>query len=280
VCVKLAKGAPGAGPGELELGSREYIHVSARASQNSLHDGAGAGYLLSSLVDVGIFGEGATGYDTHYEGMHREMLEVIFRILEFDADNDLVVDIGGGTGSLAHSVWKRAGLKHPVVCVEPCKGMVEVARKKEGINVVHATAEEFVQLGSYQFTKVLVCCCSHLFNQMELVFTEVAKQLPSGGVCLVIDRHQDTTVPLFKVALDLHIGGHSHSFAENVSKLVKPMGVIVATTTEILEYKMKKSLWYSVLRNRYISYLHQLTDEEIEDGIKELEADQVQGDQR
>jgi len=32
------------------------------------------------------------------------MLEDIFRILEFDADNDLVVDIGGGTGSLAR-VW-------------------------------------------------------------------------------------------------------------------------------------------------------------------------------
>jgi len=112
---------------------------------------------------------------------------------------------------------------------------------------------------------------------MELVFTEVAKQLPSGGVCLVIDRHQDTTVPLFKVALDLNIGGHSHSFAEKVSKLVKPMGVTVTTTTEILEYKMKKSLWYSVLRDRYNSYLHQLTDKEIEDGIKELEVDQFKG---
>ena len=102
------------------------------------------------------------------------MLEVIFRSVEFDADNDLVVDIGGGTGSIAHNVWKRAGLKHPVICVEPCKGMVEVARKKEGITAVHATAEEFVQLGSYRFTKALVCCCSHLFNQMDLVFTAAA----------------------------------------------------------------------------------------------------------
>ena len=93
----------------------------------------------------------------------------------------------------------------------------------------------------------------------------------------MIDRHQDATVPLFKAALDLHIGGHDHSFAEVVSNLIRPMGVTMTTTTEILEYKMKKSLWYSVLRNRYNSYLHRLTDEEIEDGIKELEADRFKG---
>ena len=34
---------------------------------------------------------------------------------------------------------------------------------------------------------------------------------------------------------------------------------------------MTKELWYETLREKYISYLHWFTDEQIEDGIKELE---------
>ena len=217
----------------------------------------------------------ASGYDAHYEGLHKAVLPIILDKFNF-APSDVLLDLGSGTGTLALNTKKQARLEHPVICVEPCEEMVKVAKKIEGITVIQATAEDFTSqaISSYHFNKVLVAFCSHQFvDSREMVLTKLSECLPMGGVCLIIDRQQKTALPLFKAALERHQTSHANNLSsEQYSALVQPMGFEVSSSDISLEYSMTKLLWYETLRERYISCLHQLTDEQIEDGISELES--------
>ena len=189
--------------------------------------------------------------------------------------DDVLLDLGSGTGTLAENIKKQAKLTHNVICVEPNETMVSIAEKKEGITVIQATAEEFASkaIHTHRFNKVLIAFCFHHFaDSREKVLAMLSECLPVGGACLIIERQKKTALPLFKAALEMHQQAHKNDLSsEQCSSLVKPMGFGVTSYDVILEYTMTKSLWYKTLRERFVSFIHQFTDEKIEDGIRELE---------
>ena len=153
--------------------------------------------------------------------------------------------------------------------------MISIAKKKEGITVIQATAEEFVSkvIHIHHFNKVLIAFSSHHFvKSREMIFTKLSEYLPVRGVCLIIDRQKKTALPFFKAALEMHQKAHADDLTpEQCFSLASPMGFAVTCYEIILEYTMTKSLWYKILRERFTSFFRQLTDEEIGDGIEELE---------
>ena len=193
---------------------------------------------------------------------------------KFTAD-DILLDLGSGTGALAESIKKQAKLTHNAICVEPNESMISIAKKKEGITAIQATAEEFVSkvIHTHHFNKVLIAFCSHHFvDSREMIFNKLSECLPVGGVCLIVDRQKKTDLPFFKAALEIHQQVHANDLTpEQCSSLTSPMGFTVISYEVILEYIMTKSLWYKTLRERFTSFFRLFTDEEIEDGIRELE---------
>ena len=190
--------------------------------------------------------------------------------------SDVLLDLGSGTGTLAQNIKKQAKLKRDVICVEPNEAMVAIARKKEGITVVQATAEEFIsqeEINSYCFSKVLIAFCSHHFaDSRDVLFSKLSEHLQPGHSCLIIDRHPNTMLPMFDAALQQHKRAHANDLkSEQYSALLQPLGFVVSSCEVVLEYRVTKTLWYKTLRERFISYFHQLTDDQIEDGIRELE---------
>ena len=221
----------------------------------------------------------ASGYDTHYEGLHTAVLPVILDKLNLVKD-DVLLDLGSGTGTLAENIKKQVKLTHNVICVEPNESMVSIAMKKEGIIAVHATAEEFALKGihTYHFNKVLLAFCLHHFiDSIEMIFEKLSESLPVGGVCLIVERQKKTSLPFFKTALEMHQKTHANDFTpEQWSSLASPKGFALTSNEITLEYTMTKSLWYKTLHERYTTFLRQLTDELIEEGISELEMDGFQ----
>ena len=216
----------------------------------------------------------AVGYDSHYEGLHRAILPVILDKFNF-APDDRLLDLGSGTGTLAQLIREEANLKSAVICVDPNEAMVAVAKKNNGITVIQATAEEFVSrtIAAYSFNKVLIAFSSHHFAESRVVvLRKLSEHLPPGGVCLIVERQKSTTLPFFKSALEEHRRAHANDLSsEQYCTLLQPLWFEVSSGDVILEYHVTKSLWYETLRERYISFLHQFTDEQIEDGIRELE---------
>ena len=218
----------------------------------------------------------ARNYDTHYKGLHKAILPVILDKMKFVPDSDVLLDLGSGTGTLAHTIKREANLKHNVICVEPSEAMVSEAKVMDGIIVCQSTAEEFISSKSvdkYLFNKVLIAFCSHHFvHSRRFLFEKFSERLPAGGAILIIDRKQETCLPLFKLALEKHHKAHANDLtSDQYSDLVGPLGFEVKSWDITLEYVSTKLLWYKTLRERFISFMYEISDEEIEDGIRELE---------
>ena len=91
---------------------------------------------------------------TIYEGLHKAGILDKFNFVP----SDVLLGLGSWTGTLALKIKKQTRLEHPVICVEPCEEMVNIAKKIEGITVIQATAVEFASqaISSYHFNNCLL----------------------------------------------------------------------------------------------------------------------------
>ena len=231
-------------------------------------------WIHNSISVLEHYQQIASGYDTHYEGLHTAVLPVILNKFNLASD-DILLDLGSGTGTLAENIKKQAKLTHNIICVEPNESMVSIAMKKEGITAIQAIAEEYSlkAIHTHHFNKVLIAFCFHHFiDSREMIFTKLSECLPVGGMCLIVERQKKTALPFFKAALEMHQKAHANDLTpKQCSSLASPMGFAVTSYEVVLEYTMTKSLWYKTLRERFASFFRQLTDEKIEEGIRELE---------
>ena len=185
------------------------------------------------------------------------------------------MDIGGGTGETAHKLWKLSNLKNPVLCVDPSKNMVAVANAKQGVLGVQAGAEEFFTSLSTSsdsdktFDKILMCGCVHLFSDPKAVFAGVKEHLSENGVCLIVDY--SSASPLFK-SLKEKFGAGYLSW-EPLYEILKTLGFKFEVTKSTQKFSLPKRQWYAALRDRFLTKLENFTDEEIREGICELERD-------
>ena len=99
-------------------------------------------FLISILHTALYDTEYAVNYDRFYEITYEARSTLIQEAISFSPDDQLI-DIGGGTGKLALMVRSDQKLNKPVICIDPMEEMLNVARKKENVITVNATAEEF-----------------------------------------------------------------------------------------------------------------------------------------
>ena len=219
--------------------------------------------------------EVAAKYDACYSETHQAQIPLILRNLCLSPD-DALVEVGGGTGTLLAAVCREANLKRPGVCVDPSASMLAVATKKTNVLGVLATAEDFFSNhNDVSFNKVLMVGSIHHFSDPESVFSAMADRLPCGGKCLVITRGPSTTLPFFNKALKTF--ADSCQDMEGTVRQLRATGLEVTVTPEVLHLRMKKTKWYSMLRERYMSNLKMFTEDEVEAGIMELEREHFCG---
>lgn len=148
--------------------------------------------------------------------------------------------------------------------------MLEIAKKKEGIETVLATAEKFFSSKESKgktFSRILVIRCYHHFKDPALVFEGVARMLTQDGVCLLLCTTPDSAPLLFQKARQLF------EFVDypKIVKLVESQGLRARWISDHEKRMLAKEDCFSFLRNRGYSSLSSFTDDEIEDGIKELD---------
>ena len=197
------------------------------------------------------------------------MVKIVQRKISLDED-DTVVDIGGGTGNLTHAIYKEAGLKSNVLCVEPSESMLRLACQKEGVSSLRGTAEEFFRnKENYTFDKALLLCCIHHFPETTPIFKKWAQWLPPGSLCFILTRPPKTTLPFFSKVFPLF--EKSCTDIPAMVECLRLLGLTVEVSEERMLLNMSKHQWYAMLRARYMSNMYALTDQDIEEGIVELE---------
>ena len=195
--------------------------------------------------------------------------------LQLRAD-DVVVDIGGGTGWFSHRLWKAAGLKAPVVCVDPSAGMTKVAQQKEGVAAVQATAEEFFsQPQEKLFTKALTIGAFNHFTDPRAVLKGVWNSLKPGGKYVIFTHHNTnpyySDIPLFHTVICDFLTSQFRNEVDLASLIENSAPFKVETKVELFEYRVPKSAFYRSLRERSLSILRSLSDNHVEEMIAEFE---------
>jgi len=183
------------------------------------------------------------------------------------APNDTLVDIGGGTGTFTRRLKDESGAIK-AYCIEPSRPMCDEADKLENITALCMDAHTFMSTG-IPFSKLLLKEVIHHIDNRERFWQRVYDQLPERGKLLIITRPQHIEFPLFASA--------KAAFARNqppyelFESQLKACGFDVVSANRSHTFTLPKEHWYEMLRHRFMSDLGIFSDEEIEEGINEID---------
>ena len=191
----------------------------------------------------------------------------------------VVADIGSGTGFFAEKIFETRHLKNPIWCVDPSPAMQIVAKERKGVYPVTKTADEFLDnLEINQVLDKVLCICSmHHFTQPVKIFRGLKAHLRTGGELLVIRAGVSTSFPFFTKAENTYGKVLEKCSKERVTAMLREANFQVEVSEEKVLLDMEKSRWYKMLRGRFQSSMSEFTDNEIEDGIEELEKGKLKG---
>ena len=212
----------------------------------------------------------AKNYDYFYKEANEAEANVLLKYFNVQPHH-IVVDIGSGTGFLAERLYERSELKNPVWCVDPSAEMQEEAKKKKGLFPIQKPADEFLdELALDQcFDRAMCIATPHHFADAVKIYRGVESILSPGGVFLVMEA-RGFIFPWF-TKVENRMGAFFGERKEITSACLRLTKFDVDVKEENIEFKVTKSKWYHMLRGRFNSNVKELTDEEIEEGIDELE---------
>ena len=144
----------------------------------------------------------ATSYADYHLPKIRASVDAILPHLDLKCD-DVLADIGGGTGHFSQLVWQKHILKNPVLCVDPCAEMLAVAAQHEGVNPIQSSGENFltVDMTKLGVTKLVFAFSVHHLVDVTATLQRISQLLVVGGKCVICSR-VNPTLPFFKAAYD------------------------------------------------------------------------------
>lgn len=212
----------------------------------------------------------AKNYDYFYKERHEAQFKILMKYLDLKSDH-LVVDLASGTGVHGEKLVDSFKLKSPVWCVEPSSEMQKVAKGKKGVLTIEKTVEEFLDDldKQHRFDFALCVGSVHHFSDPVKVYKGVELCLTPDGVFMVVQVGELVSFPLFKKAKN-RLTSFVSDRKECSSAYLRSANFEVEVSEERLVFVVKKYKWYDMLRGRFHSTLRELSDEEIEEGIDEL----------
>lgn len=183
------------------------------------------------------------------------------------SDQDTLADIGGGTGSFTSRLSTEANLLKSY-CIEPSPAMCEEAAKLTNVTALCSDAHTFLASDT-PFTKMLFKEVIHHIKDRDLFWKAVYKSLPHNGKVLIITRPQKIAFPFFAAAKEAF--ARHQPPQELIESELRNGGFEIITHHRSHTFTLAKKDWYTMLRHRFMSDLGEFSDNEIEEGIVEIE---------
>ncbi len=184
------------------------------------------------------------------------------------SEDDILADIGGGTGTFTSRLTNEAHLQKSY-CIEPASAMCIEASKLSNITAICADAHAFIA-SKTPFSKMLLKEVIHHITDRERFWNHVHEALPHEGKLLIITRPQRIAFPFFDAAKEAFAKNQPPH--ESIETELQKSGFHIITQCRSHTFTLPKESWYEMLRHRFMSDLGVFSDEEIEEGILEIES--------
>ena len=175
-----------------------------------------------------------------------------------------ILDVGCGRGHLLESLANKVNFIHKPIGVEPVKHEDSISQKTQ---IINSSINSFLQENDSKFDLVILKQVLHLLNsnEREYFYQEIKKYLNNNGQIVFIHMNNQTEIPQFPLMgnkLKLSIDSH-HLLLEELNKNFKLLNI------QNFTYSVKISLdeYLTMITNRYMTVLLDLSEEEIKEGI-------------
>ena len=185
------------------------------------------------------------------------------------AEGDVIVDVGGGRG--VHAAALSAASEATAVVIDPSRSMVRESRTRGLVGVVGRGEQLPLRPGTAALVLFHLSIHHGDWRRMLIEAWRVARP---GGVVWV------WTMPLEHVASSYlgrwfprvaEIDGARFPDPADVAASLRQLGGVAHETSDVVHVTRPAAEWVQAVRDGFVSTLHLLTDEEIEEGLERFE---------
>ena len=176
-----------------------------------------------------------------------------------------ILDVGCGRGYLLRSLANKANLINIPFGVEPVKHEGPIPHH---IKIINSSINSFLDHNNIKFDVVILKQVLHLLNQneREYFYYKVKKHLYDNAKIVFIHMNDQTEIPQFPIMKNrLKKSLNSHQYLSE--ELIKNFKLLKIDNFNF-NVNISSKEYLEMIRNRYISVILDLNEEEIEKGIE------------
>ncbi|MFQ5700111.1 MAG: class I SAM-dependent methyltransferase [Myxococcota bacterium] len=196
----------------------------------------------------------------------RALTSKMIEMLELQPD-EVLVDLGCGTGIYSSDILRQVPLKTEVVGVDPIEEMLKLIPPESGIRPVCQDALEFSREPN-RFDKVLMKEAIHHVDDRRSLLAGLRQSLPRGGRILLVHVPPKVQYPLFRAALERCERWHADP--DELEALMRELGYAVERDAVDYAHAIPRDSYLAMVENRYMSALSSFSDEELAAGLAEM----------
>ncbi len=181
--------------------------------------------------------------------------------------SDVLADIGCGTGMYSLDILKQCSLQQPVIGVDPYPEMLAQIPPESHVTPIAEDALTFSRR-QLPYQKVLIKETIHHVQGREDFFANIYRNLPPGGMMLLVHVPPGVNYPLFKAAL--HKCLRWHADPAELTQQMTQAGFDVQADSLDYQHVLPKDHYFKMVRSCYMSVLTSFPEEELEAGLAEM----------
>jgi ubiquinone/menaquinone biosynthesis C-methylase UbiE len=225
--------------------------------------------------DIGHYARLASSYDSLWDLTLQFRSWMAQQILDIATppSSPLIVDVGGGTGSFAAELLCQLDDEASAYVMDPSEDMLSQAPVHPKLRTMcvaaENTREKLTDLGIAHVDLVLIKEAVHHFLDPAATLQDLSDFVGPQQALLVVMLPTRIEYPLFAAALQRFT--ERQPDPADISAYLSSAGLLTTRQARGLAIELPKQRWIAMVANRFMSLLSTFNDNEIAEGIREIE---------
>jgi trans-aconitate methyltransferase len=182
-------------------------------------------------------------------------------------EDDVLVDLGGGSGIYTAALLDQVDLRQPVVLVDYFAEMLDQVPDDLPVEKVTMDALAFAA-EPRRYDKVLIKETVHHIDDRPLLMRRLYERLEPGGALLLVHVPPDLDYPLFEEALERAKSWHADP--DELEEQLDAAGFETDRDAVDWRHSLPKQRYFDMVASGYMSVLSSFSDEELQRGLEEM----------